>query len=53
MQLANPCILFDPSGERRVSGAKQFHDDYKIIPFSKSTQIYKWRIKAKERQCNT
>ena len=37
VRLADPHTLFNPSPERRVSGAKRFRDDYEITPFSQST----------------
>ena len=34
VKLVDPHTLFNPSPERRVNGAKQFCEDYEIIPFS-------------------
>ena len=50
MRLADPHTPFNPWPERGVSGAKRFHDDYKITPFSQSTQAWKSRLKEEDRQ---
>ena len=34
VRLADPHTPFNPSPKRGVSGAKRFHDDYEITPFS-------------------
>ena len=50
MRLADPHILFNLSPKRGVSGAKRFHDDYEITPFSQSTQAWKSRLEEEDRQ---
>ena len=50
VRLVGPHIPFNPSPERRVSGAKRFRDDYEIMPFSQSTQAWKSRLEEKDRQ---
>ena len=44
VSLADLHILFNPSPKGGLSGAKQFRDDYEIIPFLQSTQAWKWRM---------
>ena len=50
MRLVDPHTSFNLSQERRVSGAKQFRDDYEIMPFSQSTQAWKSRLEEEDRQ---
>ena len=50
VRLADPHIPFNPSPERGVSSAKQFRDDYEIMPFSQSTQAWKSRLEEEDRQ---
>ena len=50
VRLADPHTPFNPSPERAVSGAKRFHDDYEIKPFSQSTQAWKSRLEEEDRQ---
>ena len=50
VRLADPHTPFNPSPKRGVSGAKRFHDDYEITPFSQSTQAWKSRLEEEDRQ---
>ena len=50
MRLADLHTPFNPSSEHEVSGAKQFCDDYEIMPFSQSTQAWKSRLEEEDRQ---
>ena len=50
VSLADPHIPFNPSPKGGLSDAKWFRDDYKITPFSQSTQVWKWRMEQKERK---
>ena len=50
VRLVDPHTPFNPLLERRVSGAKQFRDDYEITPFSQSTQAWKSKLEEEDRQ---
>ena len=50
VRLADPHTPFNPLPKRGVSVAKQFCDDYEIIPFLQSTQVWKSRLKEEDRQ---
>ena len=50
MRLADPHTPFNPSPKHWVSGAKRFHDDYEITPFSQSIQAWKSRLEEEDRQ---
>ena len=50
VRLADLPIPFNPSPECGVSGAQRFRDDYEIIPFSQSTQAWKFKLEEEDRQ---
>ena len=48
VSLGDPHIPFNPSSERERSVVKRYRDDYKMTPFSQSTQAWKLRVVEEE-----
>jgi hypothetical protein len=48
--LGDPHILFDPSPDFEFVVGNRSSDDYKLTPFSQSTQAWKWRVEKEHKQ---
>jgi hypothetical protein len=48
--LRDPHVLFNPSPEHDIGAGNQYSDDYELIPFSQSTQAWRWRMHKEQKQ---
>ena len=48
--LGDPHVPFNPSPEHDIDAANRYSDDYKLTPYSQSTQARRWRMQKEQKQ---
>ena len=48
--LRDPHVPFNPLSEHDIGVENRCSDDYKLIPFSESTQAWRWRVQEEQKR---